>query len=93
VQVLPYGTTEVPRWLLEEQLQGMHPQFSAETYHLLENNCNTFAHELATFLTGRGLPDHIVELPAEFMSSPLGAMFTPMIDAMFRGSGSRGAPL
>lgn len=94
MRVLKYGETEVPKWLLHEQLEGMKAEFTSETYHLLDNNCNTFANELAHFLTGKGLPDHILDLPKEFASSPLGPILTPMIDSFFRsGGGGGGAPV
>eukprot|EP00911_Craspedida_sp_UC1_P000834 UC1_evm1s640 len=85
VRRLKLGHTEVPKWLLEEQLAGMRAQFSPEHYHLLDHNCNTFAHELAQFLTGKGLPEYILDLPRDVQSTPLGAMMRPMIDALMRG--------
>ena len=34
-------------------------------YDLLNHNCNNFSHETAQFLTGRGIPQHILDLPRE----------------------------
>lgn len=38
-------------------------QFNADTYNLLSNNCNNCANAMAEFLTGQGIPHHILELP------------------------------
>ncbi len=40
-----------------------------ENYDLLENNCNSFSNEVAQFLTGKTIPDYIVNLPAEVLST------------------------
>lgn len=34
-------------------------------YHLFDHNCNTFSNELANFLTGKGIPAEITNLPNE----------------------------
>jgi len=50
------------------------------TYNLLEHNCNNFSHELATILVGKGIPQHILDLPKEVMNSQLGPMLRPMFE-------------
>ncbi|PXF45879.1 Desumoylating isopeptidase 1 [Gracilariopsis chorda] len=57
-------------------------QFSLESYHLLENNCNNFSDACSMFLLDKHIPQYILDLPAEAMNSPLGPMIRPIIDQM-----------
>lgn len=43
--------------------------YSPTSYHIFENNCNNFSNELAIFLTGNNIPDYILNLPKEFLST------------------------
>ena len=85
---LPYqeillGETTKSQVELEFFLQSINHRFTQATYSLLRHNCNNFANEVAQFLLGgQGIPEHIVRLPQEFLSSPLGATFAPMIEQM-----------
>ncbi|KAG0168350.1 hypothetical protein DFQ28_004953 [Apophysomyces sp. BC1034] len=54
-----------------------------EKYHLLDFNCNTFSNELCQFLTGQSVPNHITDLPKEFLETPFGQSLLPMIENMF----------
>jgi hypothetical protein len=45
----------------------------------MTHNCNNFSNEVAQFLVGAGIPDYILSLPQEVMSSPGGALIMPMI--------------
>ncbi|EEH15774.2 hypothetical protein PABG_05861 [Paracoccidioides brasiliensis Pb03] len=56
------------------------------SYDLFLRNCNNFTHDLATFLVGKGIPDHIRNLPETFLSTPFGQMMKPCIDGMLRGA-------
>ena len=61
------GDTEVPQSLLDAWLEETGGElFSPARYHLLQHNCNTFANELAVFLTGRPSPDYVRELPDRY---------------------------
>ena len=40
-----------------------------EKYHLFEHNCNTFSAEVAIFLTGNKIPQHIQDLPSEVLNT------------------------
>jgi len=51
-------------------------------YDLLNHNCNNFSHETCQFLTGKGIPQHILDLPREVMSTPMGQMLAPMLQQM-----------
>ena len=84
---LPYqeihlGETAKSQIELEVFLQSINSRFTQATYSLLRHNCNNFANEVAMFLLGRGIPDHIIRLPQEFLTSPMGAVLAPMIESM-----------
>ena len=51
-------------------------------YDLFRHNCNNFSHETAQFLVGRGIPQHIVDLPGEILATPMGQMLAPMLQQM-----------
>ncbi|KAF7091991.1 hypothetical protein CFC21_094522 [Triticum aestivum] len=79
VRVVDLGVTHLPREVFEDYLRDIAPRYTAATYSLLTHNCNNFSNEVAQFLVGAGIPDYILNLPNEVMSSPMGAMIMPMI--------------
>lgn len=82
-QEISLGETSKTQVELEFFLQSINHRFTQVTYSLLRHNCNNFANEVAQFLlNGRGIPEHIIRLPQEFLSSPLGATLAPMIEQM-----------
>jgi len=84
VHIIDIGETEVDEETFHEYLQEMRQQYTADKYHLLDFNCNTFTDECVGFLTGGTIPSWIKDLPAVLMSTPLGAALRPTIDQMFR---------
>ncbi|KAL9666555.1 hypothetical protein QQ045_000890 [Rhodiola kirilowii] len=74
LRVVDLGVTHVPQDVFEQYLQEISPRFTAEKYSLLSHNCNNFSNEVAQFLVGTGIPDYILQLPNEVLSSPMGAM-------------------
>lgn len=40
-----------------------------DAYDLLRHNCNTFSNEIAQFLCGNSIPQHILDLPTEVLST------------------------
>ena len=62
-EVLPLGSTAIPKEVFEEFLAEIAPRFTGETYNLFTHNCNNFSNELAQFLLGDGIPSRIVDLP------------------------------
>lgn len=65
-------------------IDDLRSTYHAGAYRLLGEvdggkNCNSFSAELAVLLTGRGIPEHITNLPAEIMSTPFGAAIAPML--------------
>ncbi|KAI8911713.1 PPPDE putative peptidase domain-containing protein [Gorgonomyces haynaldii] len=83
VQVIDMGTTEIPQQVFLEFMDHMKSSWTADKYHLLDNNCNSFSDEVCQFLVGKGIPSHITGLPAEFLSTPFGQMIRPMIENMY----------
>lgn len=79
LRVVDLGVTHVPKDVFEMYLQEISPRYTAETYSLMTHNCNNFSNEVAQFLVGASIPDYIVNLPNEVMSSPMGALIMPMI--------------
>ncbi|KAH7306395.1 hypothetical protein KP509_22G009100 [Ceratopteris richardii] len=79
LKVIELGTTQIPKEVFEDYLQDIRPRYTEHTYSLLKHNCNNFSEEVAHFLLGVGIPDYILKLPEEVMSSPMGALIMPMI--------------
>lgn len=49
------------------------------SYHLFNNNCNTFSEDLAQFLCGTSIPKYILDLPHEVLSTPFGQALAPLV--------------
>ncbi|XP_062221591.1 uncharacterized protein LOC133920950 [Phragmites australis] len=79
LRAVELGVTRIPREVFEDYLRDIAPRYTAETYRLLTHNCNNFSNEVAQFLVGAVIPDYILNLPAEVMSSPMGPLIMPMI--------------
>jgi hypothetical protein len=62
-EVLPLGSTSMPKEVFEDFLKEISPRFTSETYNLFTHNCNNFSNELAEFLLGEGIPSRIVDMP------------------------------
>ena len=76
------GTTYIPPATFKEMLQEISPDFQTAQYNVMTNNCNNFTNVLLQFLTGGNTPDYILNLPQEFLSTPLGQMILPTIDQL-----------
>lgn len=92
LRTVELGVTHIPREVFEDYLRDIAPRYTAETYRLLTHNCNNFSHEVAQFLTGAAVPDYILNLPAEVMSSPMGPLIMPMIQNLESTLRSNHAP-
>lgn len=82
VQTIDMGITSIPRELFIEMLADLRPRYNMTSYDLIKNNCNNFTNDVVTFLTGRPIPPFITGLPEEVLSTPMGAMFRPMVEQM-----------
>ncbi|XP_078173794.1 uncharacterized protein LOC144567519 isoform X2 [Carex rostrata] len=82
IKVVDLGTTHIPEEVFEEYLQEISSKYIPETYDLLSHNCNNFTNEVAQFLVDKTIPNYILDLPKEVMSSPMGALIMPMIQRL-----------
>lgn len=55
-----------------EMLRDLQPRFTQMTYNVLTHNCNNFTDEVAQLVLGEGIPKDIVDLPKQFMETPMG---------------------
>lgn len=76
---MPLGATEIPEEMFVEMLHDIAPRFSMRTYHVFENNCNHFTNAVAEILLGDGIPKDIINQPKDFLATPMGQMFAPMM--------------
>ncbi|KAF9005982.1 thioredoxin family protein [Cyathus striatus] len=84
LQIIDVGETALDEETLDEYLNEMRQHYTADKYHLLEFNCNSFTNDCVGFLTGGSIPSFIKDLPIDFLSTPFGAALRPTIDAMYR---------
>ncbi|PWN33445.1 DUF862-domain-containing protein [Meira miltonrushii] len=92
IQKIDLGQTSIDPATFQEILTDLRERYRADTYHLLQFNCNTFTGELSQILVGKDIPAHITSLPQDFLATPFGQMMGPQIDAMFRGGPSSAPP-
>ncbi|KAG1749296.1 PPPDE putative peptidase domain-containing protein [Suillus lakei] len=88
LRVIDMGETSIDEQTFDEYLSQIKDHYTADKYHLLDFNCNSFTNDCLGFLTGGSLPSYIKDLPSDFLSTPFGAALRPTIDAMFRGRAS-----
>mmetsp|Transcript_12259 Transcript_12259/g.18571 ORF Transcript_12259/g.18571 Transcript_12259/m.18571 type:complete len:535 (-) Transcript_12259:28-1632(-) len=81
-QTLLIGETDKSQQDLEAYLQSINHLYTQETYDLINHNCNNFSDTVVRFLTGTGIPSHIIDLPQRVFSTPGGALLRPMIEGM-----------
>ncbi|RDW63175.1 bifunctional C97 family peptidase/thioredoxin family protein [Aspergillus mulundensis] len=79
------GKCELPFEVVEEYLQSLSSIYTPESYDLFLHNCNNFTQDLAMFLLGKSIPEHIRNLPETFLSTPFGQMLKPQIEGALRG--------
>ncbi|XP_055600758.1 uncharacterized protein LOC129749725 [Uranotaenia lowii] len=80
------GRTFIPQPVFADYVRGLaESSFRGSRYNLLQHNCNTFSEDLCQFLCGIGIPKYILDLPQEFLSTPLGQTLGPLIASL--GSG------
>lgn len=91
-QILSLGRTELPYSLFLEYIFALGESgYKPHTYDLFRHNCNNFTQEVAVFLTGKSIPQEILDLPEEFLSTPLGATLQTYFENLsLRGETARG---
>ncbi|KAJ3112439.1 hypothetical protein HDU96_004553 [Phlyctochytrium bullatum] len=85
VRIIDMGETAIPEAVFWEYIESLRGHWTAERYNLFQNNCNNFSTwvEVCQFLLGKGIPEYILNLPNEFLSTPFGQQVAPMISEMF----------
>ncbi|KAF8650336.1 hypothetical protein AX16_005277 [Volvariella volvacea WC 439] len=84
LQILDMGETLLDEETFNEYIHEIRSHYTADKYHLLDFNCNSFTDDCISFLTGGSIPQYIKDLPTDFLSTPFGASLRPSIDAMYR---------
>lgn len=80
------GETFIPQAVFSDYVRGLaESTFRGTKYNLLHHNCNTFSEDLCQFLCGVGIPKYILDLPQEFLSTPLGQSLAPLIASLDSG--------
>lgn len=82
-EVQNLGNTHISYDIFMDYLYELsNDRFRPDMYNLFDHNCNTFTNEVAQFLTGKKIPAHILDLPAEVANTPLGSMMKSMTNNM-----------
>ncbi|EME47746.1 hypothetical protein DOTSEDRAFT_86165 [Dothistroma septosporum NZE10] len=81
MQIIRMGNTELPLDTILDYLESLKDVYTPESYDLFAHNCNNFTNDFATFLVGKGIPDHITSLPKKVLDTPFGQMLRPQLDA------------
>ncbi|KAF9778668.1 PPPDE putative peptidase domain-containing protein [Thelephora terrestris] len=92
LQVLDMGETALDEDTFDEYLVEMMNHYTAEKYHLLDFNCNSFTSDCVGFLTGGTVPSWIKDLPSDFLSTDFGRALRPTIDRMYSGPTAESFP-
>lgn len=84
MEIVPMGVCNLPMDVIQEYLESLKAIYTPESYDLFAHNCNNFSNDFATFLVGRGIPEHITNLPQQVLDTPFGQMMRPQLDASMR---------
>ncbi|KAK9422126.1 putative PUL domain-containing protein [Seiridium unicorne] len=76
------GKTELPIEIIVEYVDSLRSVFTPAAYDLFRHNCNNFSHDFAMFLLGKGIPEHISNMPQAVLDSPFGRMMLPQLEQM-----------
>lgn len=85
------GETFIPYQVFKEYVRGLSEDtYRGSKYDLLHHNCNTFSNDLCQFLCGCCIPKYILDLPQEFLNTPLGQSLAPLISSIGGGPSQGG---
>ncbi|KAG1031662.1 hypothetical protein G6F43_013911 [Rhizopus delemar] len=73
----------LPHDVVIECIDSLRSVYTAEKYHLLDFNCNTFSNDLCQYLYGKDIPARITGLASDFINTPFGQSILSMIQNMF----------
>lgn len=91
-KIVQLGKSEIPYSLFLQYVFGLgESTYRPGSYDLFQHNCNNFSNDVALFLTGKGVPEFILSLPQDVLSTPLGESLRPLLESLsLRAEGSRG---
>lgn len=82
-QVISLGRTELPHDVFLEYIDELGKStYKGSTYNLFRHNCNNFSQDVAMFLTGKSIPREILELPDDFLRTPMGNTLVPFFERL-----------
>jgi len=77
------GTTAIDAATFNDYVHALSTdQFAGHKYDLFKHNCNNFSNTVAKFLSGRQIPQYILDLPERFLRTPVAQMIRPWIEQM-----------
>ena len=76
------GHTELPKELFHDFLFGIREKYADCNYNLFTQNCNHFSNEITEFLIGKGIPEHIVNLPDICQETFVGGLVKSFMEKM-----------
>ena len=88
VREIDMGTTNVSREDFETFLKVIVKDFTQQNYDLLKHNCNHFTDSALMFLTGKHLPDSILNQHEQLLNTPMGQMIKPYLENMSKQNNS-----
>lgn len=93
LQRLALGKTDLPMEIIQQYLESLREVYTVQAYNLWKHNCNNFSNDFATFLVGKGIPDHILHMPDAVLESPLGRMLMPALNNQIEANRQQGGIL
>eukprot|EP00916_Digyalum_oweni_P013058 GHVL01021478.1.p1 GENE.GHVL01021478.1~~GHVL01021478.1.p1 ORF type:complete len:611 (+),score=117.09 GHVL01021478.1:104-1936(+) len=82
VKSINIGYTEKSLFEIETFLLDICNDFRQENYDLFHNNCNTFSNVLVGWLCGSAVPQDILDLPSQLLTSPTVRWLKPWLQSL-----------
>ncbi|KAJ2906631.1 hypothetical protein MKZ38_000886 [Zalerion maritima] len=83
IEKIHLGKTQLPHEVIIDYLNSVKDRFTPDAYSLFTHNCNTFTDEFSSFLVGKGIPEHITNMPQAVLDTPFGGMLQRQLGGMF----------
>jgi len=79
----PLGHTQIDLATFSDYINGLsQDQFVGSKYDLFKHNCNNFSNVVSNFLVRKSIPQYILDLPEQFLRTPIASMLRPLIEQM-----------
>lgn len=63
-------------------MKSIQEEFSPNKYNLFKNNCNHFTENICNFITGKSIPEYVLNQIESIKDTGLGQAFIPMLEQM-----------